>query len=279
MRVGSSVVGCQFSEETPLPIRMAACAVGRRTTDNRQLLADRSTILFVLTLICMQVFTGLHAQSTGQLRFRFEPDRGMQYVLDGKYRLGDRELTLEEGRHTFTFWAPERLMMDTAFIVEPGLTKDVLVRLRYSQEYVDHRRALERYASQQRIGRIWLPVATIGAGAWTTVAWIQLAKAHSTLVDLEDSYTTLSDPDGIQALKTTDLPNAQADLRKARTHAYVASGVFAATTAATVMLRKKLASRSAPEFQDSERIRFEGLVWEPGEQRGTWAAALSIPIR
>jgi hypothetical protein len=276
-----SVFGRQFSAEVPLWIGNAACVVGRRTTGNRQLKAQpRSTVfILILFLICTQALTDLHAQSTGQLRFRFEPDRGMQYVLDGKYRLGDRELTLEEGRHTFTFWAPERLMMDTAFTVEPGITKDVLVRLRYSQEYVDHRRALERYASQQRIGRIWLPAATIGAGAWSTVAWIQLAKAYSTLLDLEDSYTTLADPDRIEALKTTDLPNAQSDLRNSRTHAYVATGVFAVSAAATVLLRKKLAARSEPVFQDSERIRFEGLVWHPGMQRGTWAAALSIPIR
>ena len=235
----------------------------------------RIPVVFGSLLLCLVA----QAQSTGQLRFRFEPDRGMQYVLDGKYRMGDRELTLEEGRHTFTFWAPERLMMDTVFVVEPGRAKDVLVRLRYSQEYVDYRRAEERFESQRRIGRLWLPLATAGAGAWTTVAWIRLAQSHSTLVDLEDSYNALADPDRIEALKTTDLPNAQADLRNARTHAYVASGVFALSTAATVMLRKKLATRSAPEFKDQERIRFEGLVWEPGERRGTWAAALSIPIR
>lgn len=234
----------------------------------------------VFALALLVTGSSTKAQNTGQLRFRFEPDRSMQYVLDGKYRLTDRELTLEEGSHRFTFWAPERVMIDTAFVVEAGRSKDVLVRLLYSQDYVDHRNALARHHSQQRIASLWLPAVTVGTGAWATVAWVGLAKSHSTLMDLEDSYSTLSDPDRIAALKEIDIPNAQADLRSARTHTYVATGVFAASAAVTVLLRKKLAARPEPVFEDKERIRFEGLVWQPDIHRGgTWAAALSIPIR
>lgn len=221
----------------------------------------------------------VHAQSTGQLRFRFEPDRGMQFVLDGKYKLTDREITLGEGAHRFTFWAPERLMLDTTLFVVGGRTQEVLIRLRYAQDYVDHRRAEERYVKQGRWGRYLPPVVTGGAAAWATVSFLNYGKASRELDDLADSYRTSADPGGIQRLKDEDIPAAKADLRSARTQAYVATGVFAASAAATLLIRKCLAQRSTPVFEDKERIRFEGLVHQPSGVGGIWSATFSLPLR
>ena len=219
------------------------------------------------------------AQSTGQLRFRFEPPQGVSYVLDGKYRLSDKEVTLSEGRHHFTFWAPERSLLDTAFFVVADRTTDVLVRLRYSAEYVDHRRALERYSRQERTGRAVPPLLAGAAAAWTTVAVIQLADAHKDLQDLEDRYAQLSDPAGILRLKQQDIPEAKNELRRARTQAFLAGGTFAVTAAATLWVRQRLAQRKPPAFEDRERIRFEGLVRSPATLGNAWCAQFSLPIR
>jgi len=221
----------------------------------------------------------LHAQSTGQLRFRFEPDRGMQFVLDGKYKLADREITLGEGAHRFTFWAPERLMLDTTLFVEGDKTREVFIRLRYSQDYVDHRRAEERFVKQERWGRYLPPVVTGGAAAWATVSFLNYGKASRELDDLAASYRTSADPGGIQRLKYEEIPAAKSDLRSARTQAYVATGVFAASAAATLIIRKRLAQRKAPVFEDKERIRFEGLAHHGTGAGGVWSATFSLPLR
>lgn len=221
----------------------------------------------------------LHAQPTGQLRFRFEPDRGMQFVLDGKYKLVDREITLGEGAHRFTFWAPERLMLDTTLFVEGDRTREVFIRLRYSQDYVDHRRAEERFVKQQRWGTYLPPVITAGAAAWATVSFLNYGKASRELDDLADSYRTSADPGGIQRLKEQEIPDAKADLRSARTQTIVATGLFAASAAATLIIRKRLAERKAPVFEDKERIRFEGLVHQPMGNGGIWSATFSLPLR
>jgi hypothetical protein len=219
------------------------------------------------------------AQSAGQLRFRFEPDRGMEYVLDGKYKLSDKELTLTEGPHRFTFWAPERLMLDTTLFLVADRTQEVLIRLRYAQDYVDHRRAEERFVRQERWGTYLPPVITGGAAAWATVSFLNYRKASRELDDLADSYRTSADPAGIQRLKEQEIPDAKADLKSARTQTIVATGVFAASAAATLIIRKRLAERKAPVFEDKERIRFEGLVHQPMGNGGIWSATFSLPLR
>lgn len=240
----------------------------------------RSWGIFAVLMVGIQVLWSgsLHAQSTGQLRFRFEPDRSMQFVLDGKYKLTDREITLGEGAHRFTFWAPERLMLDTTLFVEGDRTREVFIRLRYSQDYVDHRRAEERYVKEGRWGRYLPPVVTGGAAAWATVSFLNYGKASRALDDLADSYRTSADPGGIQRLKDEEIPSAKSDLRSARTQAFVATGVFAASAAVTLIIRKRLAQRTAPVFDDKERIRFEGLVHQNTGVGGIWSATFSLPL-
>jgi hypothetical protein len=242
---------------------------------------DRVRCFRAFLMICVAtvvVPAQLSAQASGQLRFRFEPDRGMQYVLDGKYRLTDKEMTLTEGTHRFVFWAPERLMLDTAFTIVPDRTLDVLVRLRYSQDFVDYRKALARYEKQDKWGR-YLPPVVMGATAvWATVAIIDLDKSYDELQDLNDAYSASADPGRIDVLKDEALPAAKDELKAARIQAYVASGLFVASTVGTVLIRKHLAKRVPPVFEDKERIRFEGLAYQPGQRGSTWAAVISIPL-
>lgn len=216
------------------------------------------------------------AQSSGQLRFRFEPAQGVSYVLDGKYRMAEVELTLLEGAHRFTFWAPERRMLDTTLTVLPNRLVEVPVTLRYTQAFVDHRRAVERHRRQTLWSRWAPPVVTAGAAAWAAVAWSRFVQADKELDDLGDSYRTLSDPRGIERLKTERIPAAKDDFARARTRAYTATGVFVLSAAATWYLNRTVARRPAPQYIDEERIRFEGLVCVPPTPR-PWPAAPAAP--
>lgn len=222
---------------------------------------------------------GVNAQETGQVRFRFEPPQGVSYVVDGKYRLSDREITLQEGRHNFVFWAPERRMLDTALFVVGGQTQDVRLSLRYSLEYVEHRRALERYEKQQRYSVLLPSIATFATGTWATVSTIRMIRRGNDLRDLKDTYATLSDPVSIARLKQQDLPEARSDLRSARSGFYISTGLFAISTATVLYMKQRSGTRIKPEFKDNEGLRFNGLVWAPGEHGGTWATGLTYIIR
>ncbi len=223
--------------------------------------------------------TSLHAQSTGELRFRFEPPQGVQYVLDGKHRMTDRELTLLEGAHRFTFWAPERRMLDTTFFVLAGRTQEFTVQLRYAVEFVDHRNALLRYERNRKWARNLPPVVAAGAAGWAVVSFIRFGDRHSALQDLREQYRSSADPEGIRSLKESAIPEAKDDFARSRTQTYVSTGVLAIALGATAYFRQHFARSSPPEFKDEERIRFEGLVYHPLPDGGTWAAGLSILLR
>ena len=258
------------------PSKLAVRAKGAWQLASRRSCMGYTCVLLIL-VVCSTI--GASAQSTGQLRFRFEPDRGMQYVLDGKYRMSDHEITLGEGAHRFTFFAPERLMLDTTFFIVGDRLQEVFVRLRYSQDYVDHRKALERYEQQARWGHYLPPVITGGALAWTAVSYFRYRKAGNTLDDLAEEYNGSADPGRIANLKEVDIPDAKDHLRSARTQTYVSGGITLASAAATVIIRQRMAKRSTPTFEDKERLRFEGLVHETGRTGGIWSATFSLPIR
>jgi len=218
------------------------------------------------------------AQSTGRLRLIMEPAGQTDYVLDGQFRMRDREVSLMEGPHRFVFWAPERRMLDTVLTVVAGGTNDVRISLRYSEEYIQWRKQAEQYETQRRWGLYAPPVVAAGAAAWMVVSYMNYSQAHRELDDLEEAYAASTDPGEISSIKSEDIPAAKDDFAKARTQTIVASSLFVVSTGATWYLRRKLSSRTAPVFEDKERTRFEGLVWVPGGTGGTWMAGLSIPL-
>lgn len=234
-------------------------------------------LLFVSALVNMD--TTAYAQSSGQLRFRFEPPQGVSYVLDGKYRMTDREVTLMEGAHRFTFWAPERRMLDTTFFVIAGRLQEFTVQLRYAPEYIAHRDELVRYERMQKWGRTAPLVVVAGTGAFAAISYLRYRARYDDLQDLREEYRTSSDPEGIRKLKAELIPEAKDDFARARTQAMVSGGVFAASLGAAAYLRHRIARSERPVFEDKERIRFEGLVHTPSPRGGTWTAGLSIPLR
>lgn len=220
------------------------------------------------------------SQSTGGVRVFCEPG-GSSYVLDGQHRMADRELTLMEGPHRFVFWAPERRMLDTTFVVLAGTTRELRVQLRYSQEYIAFRHRADNYTRNSRWLRYGPPVVALGTGAWAGVSIKRAIDARKDLDALADEYAASSYPAGIHELKDERIPEANKELRDARTMAYISSGVFVASVATVWWTQRMLKRSTAPVFEDKEKVRFDGLVWVPSNSGGggTWMAGLTLPIR
>lgn len=220
------------------------------------------------------------AQSVGKLRLFCEPIGTSSYVVDGKHRLNDREITLMEGPHRFVFWAPERRMLDTTLLVRAGETREARVQLRYSEEYIAYRKAADRYQRNDRWLHYATPLVAAGAGVWAGVSISQAIKARKDLDALEEEYTTSSGPSDLADLKARRIPDANDALKQTRTMAYVSSGVFALSATAVWYIQNHRRQRTPPTFEDKEKVRFEGLTWAPSNAgRGTWAMGLTLPIR
>ncbi|MBL0128883.1 MAG: hypothetical protein IPP83_15820 [Flavobacteriales bacterium] len=229
-------------------------------------------------MVCLAL-TGA-AQNTGKLRIFCEPAGSCSYIVDGKHRLTDREITLMEGPHTFVFWAPERRMHDTTLVVVAGATTEARVQLRYSEEYITYRHRADRFTRNDRWVQYGPPLITVSAGVWSGVSIARAMKARKDLDALSDEYNTSTYPAGIIELKNERIPDANKELRQARTMAYVSSGVFVASAAVSYLIHQRRRTRTAPIFEDKEKLRFDGLVWMPGANNaGTWAMGFTLPIR
>jgi hypothetical protein len=218
------------------------------------------------------------AQRTGRVLLDLSPAGTTTYILDGKYRMSDRQLDLMEGPHRFVFWAPERRMLDTTIVVLPGAQVEARIELRYSDEYVTWRKQNER-ASQQ-IG--WLrygpPVVMAGSAALMVVSFLRHEQAYKDLNALNDEYLAQVDPGRIADIKRVELPAAKDAFSRTRTGAVISSSVFVLSTAATLYLRNKARNTMQAPFEDKERVRFEGLVYAPLPQGAVWGASLSVPL-
>lgn len=238
-------------------------------------------IASVLMLMCAHVHltTGASAQTTGVIRIACEAP-GWSYVLDGANRMSDREVTLLEGPHRFVFWAPERRMLDTTYMVLSNTTRELRISLRYSPEFIAHRQEAERFQRNDRWVRYGTPVVVLGTAAWAGVSIKRAIDARKDLDALESEYYASSYPAGISDLKENRIPDANRELRASRTMAFVSSGVFVASAVGTWYLRNRFARKGEPIFDDKEKARFEGLAWVPVDgSTGCWMAALSIPLR
>ena len=152
------------------------------------------------------------AQTTGQLRLLMEPAGTTSYLLDGKHRMTQREVSLLEGPHHFVFWAPERRMLDTTITVVGGGIQDVRISLRYSEEYIQHLSRMKSYTSMQRWGRVVPPIVAGAAGVWALVSYLDYNAAHKDLVDLRGRVQDLLGPGGNYAAEGRGDPRCEGRL-------------------------------------------------------------------
>lgn len=237
--------------------------------------------LTVALLSCTHVLlsTGAHGQSTGTIRLFIEPGHDFEFVLDHKYRMQQREVKLSEGAHHFTFWAPKHRMVDTTLIVAPNMVSTFTLRLPLSIEYTMWEGDLAHYKRQVVLARGGFMAATVGFGAWTAINFFQYSKANDKLKDDEALYGLLSSPRAISEMKSVTLPADKDEFKQQRTELLISGGLTLVSAGMTWWMFQKTRDRSIPQFEDKEKIKFDGLVWLPSETGDTWMAGITVPLR
>lgn len=228
----------------------------------------------IITVLLVVQAGMAHAQRSGTLRLKLDPGN-TTYRLDHKFTMARPEVELMEGPHQFSFWAPQRRMVDTTLTVIPDKTTEFSLRLPYSTEYLVYQRDLDAWTKERRLVRL-LPAATTGAAlVWTAIAYGGMKKAHDQLDADRNAYEQAGSPHAITVLKDRTMPAHKDDFKRANTQFQVAAGVTLLCAGATAWLYLRSARKPKPVFQDKEKLRFEGLSWVPGPQGGSWQGGLS----
>lgn len=218
------------------------------------------------------------AQESGTLRMLIDPGHDFSFIVDHKHRLQQREVKLTEGLHHFSIWAPERVVVDTIVFVIADRTTDLLVQLPYSGEFVQYRKDLGAYQTKKRWVRSTPMLALAGGLIWTGVSIGRYGKAKKALDADRDNYAINVDPATILTLKNSTIPQHNDDLKSARSMLYIASAFTAVSAAATYYFYQRTAKWERPLFEDKEKVKFDGMVWLPGERGGLFMAGLTIDL-
>lgn len=234
----------------------------------------------ILALLIGILFAGAGmAQSSGSLRLLVDPGSGFQFIVDKKHRMEQREVTLTEGLHELTIWAPQRMMVDTPVFVIADRTSDLVVRLPYSPEYLAYASDLSKFQRKRRRTRA-IPIVTTVAGlAWSVGALDRYKTADEQLQQDQADYDLMVDPERIGQLKDVTMPEHKQEFKESRTEFYIASGVTLLSAAATWYVFRLTSGWERPVFEDKQKVLFDGLSWMPSDHGGTWAVGLTFPIR
>ena len=275
-----NVAGCPLSV-VRLPIRPVndLCAA-TMTPDNRQRTTGNLGKALFSTCVFALLAIALPAQTVGKLRLMVDPGNNFQFVLDHTYRLQQREVELATGPHHFSFWAPERMVLDTTLIVTENTMREVLIRLPFSPEY-------RAYQEELRVlkKRMWLEVAlpsalTLGAGILTYSAYRQYKTSHDQLSADEAAYRSGADPAQLAGLKEDVIPRHKDEFKDKRGVFFVSAGLLTAVAAGSAWMIVRYNKRSDPKFFDREKVKFDGLVWLPSPgSEGLWLAGLHVNLR
>lgn len=242
---------------------------------NLQKILPDCCLCHLVTLAALVSTSLVIAQSSGKLRLEIDPAASFTYRLDHQFTMDQREVELLEGPHHFSFWAPQRRMVDTTLTVVGGQTKEFQLRLPFSTEYLVYQRDLDNYRNQMRVMRLVPAAITGGALLYTAFKFAKMKKAHDQLDDDRAAYNDAPSPHAITVLKTETMPAHKEEFDKARTNFAVAAGVTALFTGTTAYLYLRSAKQAKPEFYDAEKLRFDGLSWVPGPNGGTWQGGLT----
>lgn len=215
------------------------------------------------------------AQTTGTLRISVDPHVGHAYVLDHQFRMTKPELELTAGPHHFSFWAPQRKLVDTTLTVVAGKVTAFQLRLPYSTEYLVYQRDLEAYRKNMGLLRTLPAIATGGALVYTAIKYSAMQKAHDQLGKDRGLYDIATSPHAISVLKYETMAAHKEEFKKARNGFIIGSTATVLFAGTTAWLYLRSARRAKPEFRDTEKVRFDGLSWMPGPTGGTWQGGLT----
>ncbi len=215
------------------------------------------------------------AQSSGKLHLLIDPPTTFSYKLDHKFTMQQSDLELLEGAHHFSFWAPQRKVMDTTITISGGEDRTLALRLPFSPEYLVYQRDLKAYRKDRQLQRLIPAVATGTSLIYTVVRYGKMKKAHDLLEDDRKAYDEAGAPNAITVLKNETIPSHKDDFDKARTGYRVAVGVTVLFAGATAFMYLRSAKRKKPVFIDTEKVRFDGLSWAPGPNGDEWTGGIT----
>lgn len=215
------------------------------------------------------------AQNSGKLRMVVDPGDSYEFIVDHQFRMQQREVELSTGPHHFSFWAPERMIVDTTLLVEEGRTKSVVLHLPYSKDFLVYQRDKQQYQRTMRKYRLLPVVVTGGAALYTVLSYSKAKKAHDQLETDRADYDENRSPHRIGVLKTQTIPDHKDDFKKANTRYIAAAGVTALFAGVTIYLYHLSGKIPDPKYIDKEKLRFDGLSWMPDEHGGTWMGGIT----
>jgi len=218
---------------------------------------------------------GVSAQTSGKLHLQIDPANSFSYKLDHHFTIQQTDLELLEGPHHFSFWAPQRKVVDTTVTITGGEDRIIQVRLPYSTEYLVYQRDLRSYEKRMRVMRLLPATVTGGALIFTGIKYANMKKAHDRLETDADAYDNATFPYAITVLKEEVIPGHIDEFEKARTAFRVSAAVTVAFAGVTTWLYLRSAKLPKPEFHDAEKVRFDGLSWMPGPNGGAWTGGLT----
>lgn len=230
--------------------------------------------LLLLALIGPMI-GGVHAQSSGKLHLQVDPPTNFSYRLDHRFTLQQTDMELLEGVHHFSFWAPQRKIVDTTITITGGEARIIQLRLPYSTEYLIYQRDMRAYEKNMRLIRV-LPATITGCAlVFTGFKYASMKKAHNKLEEDATAYDDATSPHAITVLKETTIPEHTDDFEKARTAFDVSAGVTVLFAGITTYLYLRSAKTPRPVFHDTEKVRFDGLAWMPSPNGGIWTGGLT----
>ncbi|MFT3885899.1 MAG: hypothetical protein QM724_10860 [Flavobacteriales bacterium] len=149
------------------------------------------------------------AQTTGTLRLFIDPGNNFEFIVDRKFRMRQRQVELASGAHRFTFWAPQRTIVDTMVTIEPGVTRDLVMHLPYAPEFIAYSKRSSAFQRKRNTMKFVPLGITVASAAWTLTRYAKLNDAKNVLDRDQDTYDHAVDPGGPHLPEAGDDPRAQ----------------------------------------------------------------------
>jgi hypothetical protein len=221
-------------------------------------------------------------RNSPEVKLLVQPFRRVQFILNDTERLKEvyvPAVRLTAGDHRLIFWAPNCSILDTTLHVVSGKDMELRKVLHQTPEFLAYKRDHFHVGMKKALWKGVPLLFTIGFGIKALSDHQAHDQAFDDLHALRDNYATLTSHIDIEALKRSSIPAAQDKLDATRHQLILSLTLCGVGVLATVYGFIRAGRLAYPEYEDKERIRFEGLAWVPTRNGGMYLAGLCIPLR
>lgn len=251
----------------------------RRRGDITGLIGKACSILVFMALAGPSM---AQTRDSAEVRFWVNPYNQVEYILDGVERLKQAEYPAARftaGDHRLIFWAPHCSILDTTLHVVGGVDMALRKVLKQTPEYLAYKKVRSGVGTKKALWRAVPVLFTAGFGIKALVDRRAHDQAYDELHALRDSYYKMTSPSAIEVTKRSSIPAAQDKLDATRRQLSISLALCGVGALATVYGFIRAGKLTYPEYEDKEKVRFDGMAWIPTAQGGMYLAQLSIPLR